>query len=203
MKSNKTLLGTGAFAAIAASLCCITPVLALIAGTTGLASSLSWLNPFRPYLIGIAILALGFAWYQKLKPIKEGPDCVCETEEKTSFLQTRTFLGIVTIFAVLMIALPFYSEIFYSVPKKEIVYVKPADIETVSLDIKGMDCQACNNEVNGAAMGVNGVLNAKTDYSTGKAMVKIDHSKTSVQAVKKAIEDATPYKVVGETVEKK
>jgi mercuric ion transport protein len=80
MKSDNKLIGTGLLTAITASLCCITPVLALIAGTSGIASTFSWIEPFRPYLIGLTILVLGFAWYQKLKPQKE-IDCECETDE--------------------------------------------------------------------------------------------------------------------------
>lgn len=64
MKTDKKLIGAGLLTAIAASLCCITPVLALVAGTSGLASTFSWLEPFRPYFIGLTILVLGFAWYQ-------------------------------------------------------------------------------------------------------------------------------------------
>lgn len=60
-------MGAGLISAIAASLCCITPVLALVAGSSGIAAGFSWLEPARPYLIGITILVLGFAWYQKLK----------------------------------------------------------------------------------------------------------------------------------------
>ena len=86
MKTDNKLIGAGLLTAIAASLCCITPVLALIAGTSGLASTFSWLEPFRPYFIGLTILVLGFAWYQKLKPKKQ-IDCNCETEEKPKFIQ--------------------------------------------------------------------------------------------------------------------
>ena len=71
MKTDNKLIGAGLLTAIAASLCCITPVLALIAGTSGLASTFSWLEPFRPYFIGLTILVLAFAWYQKLKPQKK------------------------------------------------------------------------------------------------------------------------------------
>ena len=71
MKSENKLIGAGLLTAITASLCCITPVLALIAGTSGIASTFSWIEPFRPYLIGLTILVLGFAWYQKLKSQKE------------------------------------------------------------------------------------------------------------------------------------
>ena len=45
--SSKAVAGVGLFAAIAASLCCITPVLVLLAGASGAASSLSWLEPAR------------------------------------------------------------------------------------------------------------------------------------------------------------
>ena len=48
MKTDKKLIGAGLLTAFAASLCCITPVLALVAGTSGLASSFSWLEPARP-----------------------------------------------------------------------------------------------------------------------------------------------------------
>ena len=82
MRSNKKLAGAGLVTAIAASLCCITPVLALIAGTSGIASTFSWLEPFRPYLIGLTVLVLGFAWYQKLKPqLQEEIECACEDDD--------------------------------------------------------------------------------------------------------------------------
>lgn len=116
MKSGNRLAGLGIFTAISASLCCITPVLALLAGTSGFASTFSWLDPFRPYLIGLTVLVLGFAWFQKLKP-KKPIDCNCETTEKTPFIQTKTFLGIVTVFAGLMLAFPTYAHIFF--PKTE------------------------------------------------------------------------------------
>lgn len=90
MKTDNKLIGTGLLTAIAASLCCITPVLALIAGTSGLVSTFSWLEPFRPYFIGLTILVLGFAWYQKLKP-QEQIDCNCKTEEKPKFIQKKHF----------------------------------------------------------------------------------------------------------------
>ena len=104
MKSENKLIGASLLTAITASLCCITPVLALIAGTSGIASTFSWIEPFRPYLIGLTTLILGFTWHQKLKPEKE-IDCVCETDEKPKFIQSKNFLGIVTIFVIVILAL--------------------------------------------------------------------------------------------------
>ena len=133
-KSNKALIGTGIISAIAASLCCITPVLALIAGASGMASSFSWMEDLRPYLFGITIVVLGFAWYQKLKPEKkEDIQCACEEDDKPSFWQSRKFLVIVTLFAALMLAFPYYSSVFYPDNKKEVVIVNASDIQTLHL----------------------------------------------------------------------
>ena len=122
-KSSNTAAYTAIISAIAASICCITPVLALIAGTSGIASTFSWVEPLRPYLIGLTLLVLAFAWYQKLKPkSRQEIDCACEDDEKPSFLQSKKFLGIVTIFAAVMLTFPYYSGIFY--PNTEIVWMK-------------------------------------------------------------------------------
>jgi mercuric ion transport protein len=90
MKSDNKVVTVGILTAISASLCCITPVLALIAGTSGIASTFSWIEPFRPYFIGLTVLVLGFAWYQKLKPKKQ-VDCECETDEKPSLFNQNHF----------------------------------------------------------------------------------------------------------------
>ena len=76
----------GLFSAIVASLCCITPVLALFSGATGVASTFSWIEPYRPVLIGLTLLTLGFAWYQKIKSLPQDIDCVCG-DDKPKFIQ--------------------------------------------------------------------------------------------------------------------
>ncbi len=111
MKSNTKLISTGVLTAIASSLCCITPILGIIAGTSSMTVNFNWIEPFRPYFIGLTILILGLAWYQKLKNKIE---CNCESEEKPKFIQTKMFLGIITVFALIMMTFPYYSDTFYS-----------------------------------------------------------------------------------------
>ncbi len=192
--SNK-LLGAGILSAVAASLCCITPVLALIAGSSGIAASFSWLEPARLYLIGIAILVLGFAWYQKLKPKKADQiDCDCEEDEKPSFLQSKKFLGIVTIFAVIMLAFPYYSYIFYPETKTNVVIVNAADIQQAQLDISGMTCTGCEEHIKHAVAQLPGYIEATANYEKSNATVKFDKSKSTIDDVLAAI-DETGYKV--------
>ncbi|WP_430468459.1 mercuric transport protein MerTP [Winogradskyella ouciana] len=191
-KSNK-FLGVGILTAITASLCCITPVLALIAGTSGVASTFAWIEPFRPYLIGLTIVVLLFAWYQKLKPEKE-IDCECETDEKPKFMQSKTFLGIVTAFAIVMMAFPYYSSMLYPKTEKQIIIVDESNIKTTEYKISGMTCASCEAHVNHEVNKLNGIVNSKISYENGNAIIEFDETKTNELEIEKAI-NATGYKV--------
>ncbi len=193
MKSDNKLIGAGLLTAITASLCCITPVLALIAGTSGIASTFSWIEPFRPYLIGLTLLVLGFAWYQKLKPRKE-IDCECETDEKPKFIQSKKFLGIVTAFAIVMLAFPYYSGIFYPKTEKQIMIVDKSKISTTEFKISGMTCGSCEEHVNHEVNKLNGIVNSKASYENGNAIIEFDRTKTNENEIEKAI-NSTGYKV--------
>ena len=193
MKTDNKLIGTGIFTAIAASLCCITPILALIAGTNGLASTFSWLEPFRPYFIGLTILVLGFAWYQILKPKKQ-IDCNCDTEEKPKSIQSKMFLGIVTVFAIVMLAFPYYSSIFYPKTEKQIIVVDKSNVQKAEFTISGMTCTSCEANVNHEVNKLTGIINSTTSYDNGKTVVAFDNSKTNIAEIEKAI-NSTGYSV--------
>lgn len=200
MRTENKLIGAGLLTAVTASLCCMTPVLAMIAGASGIASTFSWIEPFRPYLIGLTILVLGFAWYQKLKPRKK-VDCECGTDdlsdgkaEKPRFMQSKTFLGIVTAFAVVMMAFPYYSGIFYPNKAKQIILVGESDIKTTEFKISGMTCASCEEHVDHEVNKLNGIVNSKASYKNGNAIIEFDKTKTNETEIERAI-NSTGYKV--------
>jgi len=193
MKTNKGILGAGVISAIAAYLCCITPVLALIAGTSGLAASFSWIEPIRPYLLLFTVLVLGFAWYQKLKPKKV--DCDCETLENSSFFQTKIFLFLVTIFAVLMSLFPYYSAVFYPSSEKQIVIIEKQNVQKIRIEVSGMTCEACEQTINYSVNKLEGIISSEASYENGTATVTYDRTKTSQKQIKKAINE-TGYDAV-------
>lgn len=193
MKIDNKLIGTGLLTAIAASLCCITPVLALIAGTSGLASAFSWLEPFRPYFIGLTILVLGFAWYQKLKQKKQ-IDCNCDTEEKPTFIHTKMFLGIVTSFSIVMLAFPYYSSIFYSKTEKQIIVMDKSNVQKIEFTISGMTCRSCEEHVNHEVNKLKGIINSNASFKNGNAIIEFDNSKTNISEIENAIK-STGYSV--------
>lgn len=194
MKSNnKGILGIGVLSAIGASLCCITPLLALISGTSGLASTFSWLEPFRPYLIGITVLVLGFAWYQKLKP-KKAMECDCETQEKTKFIQSKTFLLIVTVFAILMTVFPYYGKLFYPTTKNKIEMITKENAKTITLEIDGMTCTSCESHVVHNLNELGGISKVSASYENANAVVTFDKSKTTIEEIENAV-NTTGYTV--------
>ncbi len=193
MKSENKLISSGLLTAITASLCCITPVLALIAGTSGIASTFSWIEPFRPYLIGVTILVLGIAWYQKLKHQKE-INCECDTDNKLKFIQSKTFLGIVTVFAFVMLAFPYYSKIFYPNTEKQIIVVDKSNIKATEFKISGMTCASCEEHLNHEVNKLNGIVNSKASYENENAIIEFDRTKTNEAEIEKAI-NSTGYKV--------
>jgi copper chaperone CopZ len=193
MHRDKKYIWTSILTAIGASLCCITPLLALISGASGMASAFSWLEPLRPYLIGITVLVLVFAWYQKLKP-KNEIECDCESDEKPKFVQTKTFLGLVTGFAILMLAFPYYGSMFYPKTEKEIIVVSKENIQKVNIDINGMTCNSCEEHVNHTVNKLDGILNVESSYENGSSGIEFDKSKTNIEEIEKAI-NSTGYTV--------
>ena len=192
MKTEKKLIGAGLLTAIASSLCCITPILAIVAGSSGIASTFSWLEPFRPYFIGMTVLVLGFAWYQKLKP-QQQIDCNCETNQKQNFMQTKSLLGSITVISVLLLSFPSYAHIFVPKTKITAIVTSTSKIQKVEFTIKGLTCSGCEHHVKTEISKLKGIVEVIVSYEKGNAIVKFDNKQTSIEQIEKAI-NSTGYK---------
>jgi mercuric ion transport protein len=190
--SNKALL-TGFIAALAASSCCIPPVIAFVAGISGATTSLSWMEPFRPYLIGLTIIALAYAWYAHLKS-KQADDCGCAIE-KPKFYQTKGFLIGMTIFAVVSISFPYYSHIFF-ITDKPSMETPSSGVREITISIEGMTCTGCESHVNGIVNALEGIFESTASFEKGEATVTYDQSKVSKEQIGNAINEATGYKIL-------
>ena len=109
--ANKKILSI-ITATIVASLCCITPVLAVLAGASGLASTFSWMEPYHNYLVILTLFILSYAWWDKLKPQKD-IDCACD--EKPGFFSGKLFLALVTVFVILILTFPQWGYSYFEV----------------------------------------------------------------------------------------
>ena len=180
--------------AFASSLCCITPLLALVSGGLGsIAGSLTWLESVRPYTIALSVGTLGWAWYVQLKP--KPATCACDTV-RSPFWQTKRFLGLMTVLSLLVLAFPVYSgwqgqhnELTSSQtrqsPNQKIAYVT----------IKGMTCSGCEQHVKTEITKLKGITDVHVSYAQANAVVRFNPGQTSVDAIRKAVA-TTGYKVV-------
>lgn len=191
---QRTLISTGLFSAIAASLCCITPILALVAGTSGAVSSFAWIAPFRPYLVILTIGVLGFAWFPKLKPSTiEVDSCGCEVE-KPKFIQSKTFLGIVTLFAVFMLSLPYLMGSLNQSSNSQVNLIASRNLSKREFQITGMTCESCEQHITHAINKLPGIGKTVVSYKEASAVVEYDSSKVTANQLIAAI-NATGYKV--------
>ncbi len=197
MKANaKSILGVGTLAAFTASLCCIAPLVALIAGVGGAAATFSFLEPLHPYLTVITIGAIGLAWYQTLKPAKAHA-CGCETEERKPFIASKAFLGLVTVFAVLMLTFPSYAHIFYPESGQQTASLVQQSAKKVEFKVKGMTCSGCEKHVESQVSKLPGVVQVKASYDKSNTVVEFEPAKVTVADLQKAI-DSTGYKAVSQ-----
>jgi len=192
-------IAAGLLGAVGASLCCITPVVAVLAGSSSLASSFSFLEPFRPYLVALTLLVLAYAWWDKLRTKEPELECACETEDvKTSFFYSTKFLAGVTVFALVMLSFPYWGDALIRPNQqnlsKEITY-KMADIK-----IEGMTCKACEATVESVAAKIDGLGHIQASAVNKNAVVLYDPTKTSPDEIAKTIAK-TGYKPVAYTDE--
>lgn len=114
-KTNASLIG-GLFAGIAASACCVGPLLLLLLGFSGAwVSHLTALEPYRPILVGLAFIAL-FMAYLRIYRVKSEQHCepgkACAMPENTR-LYKRLFLGVVMVVMVSIVS-PYFIPIIFA-----------------------------------------------------------------------------------------
>lgn len=186
--STHTTWLSGLIAALATSLCCIAPVIAVLGGISGIASAFSWIEPFRPYLTGFTVVVFAFAWYQQLrKNAVKTESCDCNGKPEP-FLKSQKFLLAVTLLSAVLIAFPYYSSGLYGAPKQSSAAAsQQSNLKWVQLTVKGMGCADCTRHIDGTLSKVPGVVKANTSFEKAQTTVSFDPQKTSADSLKSKI----------------
>ncbi|MBI1939939.1 MAG: hypothetical protein HYS33_00365, partial [Acidobacteria bacterium] len=139
-------LGGAVLAAVTASLCCILPIVAVIAGVSGFAAS-QFFEQWRPYLLAVTfgLLALGFYLsYRRAPKVACEPGSVCARPGFGKW--HRRVLWLATDFVALFATFPYYSGwVVRAVAGtgQPAANVSQAATKNMVLTIEGMDCPAC------------------------------------------------------------
>lgn len=111
--ANTTLIG-GAVAALAASACCLGPLVLVSLGIGGAwMSNLTMLEPYRPIFIGIALVFMVFA-YRKIYSAKPADICLPDTlcAQPQTNRNYRVIFWIVSVLVIIALLYPYFVTIF-------------------------------------------------------------------------------------------
>jgi copper chaperone CopZ len=186
------IFGGSLIAAGAASLCCILPVLATVAGAGAIAAGAVF-DRWRPYLLGLTglLLAGGFVLAWRDRRTACAPGSLCATKPMSRW--NSIALGILATSVVALAAFPYYSGAVARLVVRQpgpALAVASANLSTVAFQVPDMDCPACAVALSAAFRTLPGVVDAKLDVDSRKAEVTFDRSAENVAALKKVITDA-------------
>lgn len=110
--SARTGLIGAILAGIAASLCCVGPLVVLLLGIGGAwVASLSKLEPFRPLFIAITLGFLGYAFYKVYKPVSISAcsvDGACA--QPGAERRNKLMLWTIAVLILALLAFPYYGQ---------------------------------------------------------------------------------------------
>ncbi len=179
-KKSRWGIAGAVIGAVAASLCCIGPLVVLALGLGGAwVGTLTALEPYRPFFIVLAVAALGFAWYTiyfKPQPAcKPGEACEVSANQR----RNRILLWIVTLLVLGLIGFPYL--IGPSSSNAAAATAGPARVEKVTLKVSGMTCGSCALGVESSLKATEGVLHVQVTLDPPYAVVEYDPTKITLE----------------------
>jgi copper chaperone CopZ len=186
------IFGGSLVAAVAASLCCILPVLAAMTGTGAAAAGLVF-DRWRPYLLILSGLLLAgglfLAWLDHKKACAPGSICSARQMGRSNSIA----LGILAASVVAMAAFPHYSGAIARLVVRQpppLPALASANLSTAAFQVPDMDCPACAVALSAAFRKQPGVVEVKLDVDSHMAVLTFDRSTENIAALKKVITDA-------------
>jgi copper chaperone CopZ len=169
--SSWTLAG-GVLAGVAASLCCIGPLLSLGLGLGSFAAA-AWFAQWRPVLLGVTFVLLGLAWYLTYRrPKADCEDGSCARPPGKA-ARLSLWIGIlVALAAAIYPSLPAAHHRINAAP------VASSDAK-FSVLIPSMDCPPCAAGIEASLSRAPGVKQAVVNYDTKAAVLVYDPAVTS------------------------
>jgi len=191
---QKAFIGASLFAAIAASLCCVLPIVFALGGFAIVGAS-AFFESLRSYFLIATSGMLGISFYLAYRKPKSAcePGSACARPQVNRF--ERIGLWIATVLVIAFAAFPYYSgtvaNFLLSDGSVKASAAQPAKaVEHVTLAVRGMYCPACAKGVETKLMNLAGVREARVSYEQGRAEIVYDSRTVKPEQLEKAIRDA-------------
>lgn len=192
-RAKRLTLGGAVVAALAASSCCIGPLVLAALGIGG-AGALAAVGAYRPYILtATAVLLAGgfYLTYRKPRGVVSGGDtCGCERPSPKAGRVGKMGLWIATALVVLFAGAP--SLIAWAADRGHAATVATAPgapVEHATILVQGMDCEACAVHIRGALAKVGGLHDMTVDRGAQTITVAYEPASGRLQAYVAAIND--------------
>ena len=174
----------GMLSALAASVCCLGPVLLVVLGLGSLGFG-AFLGRYHWWFIGAALVLLTYAWRTYLR---EARRCRTEACEMVQGKTTRTILFLASIVVVVFVGLNVYTYASQSgqAPEPPIASVKDG-LASVVIPVEGMTCFTCEFSVESGVKKLPGIVSVDAKTSERAAHVSYDPTKVTLDAIIAAI----------------
>jgi copper chaperone CopZ len=179
MKVEKLTVFGAMFAAFAASLCCVLPLLFAVLGLGAFGAAAAFATA-RPFLLGAAALLLAFGFFRAY--FRRGGDCAPDMQCAVKPVNRAGRVGLVLASAVALgFALaPYYTGLVArklltsNAQTSDAKAAAPAAVAQVKFKITGMTCAGCADTIKAALEKTVGVARAEVSYERGEAIVVYD-----------------------------
>ncbi len=189
---DKAFIGASLVAGIAASLCCILPIVFALAGA-GIVGASAFFAAWRPYLLGTTFLLLGLGFYFAYGKPKHACEPGSACEKPAAHKMGRIGLWVAAVVVLIVAAFPYYSEavakLLLSSKAPETTVAAPR-VDRASFAVEGMDCTACATAIEKKLKDLDGVKSAIVSYEQKRATVEFDANKVTITQLEQAIQDA-------------
>lgn len=197
MKKENVFIGGAIFAAIASSLCCVLPLIAVVFGL-GAFGAASAFETLRPYMLVLAFAALAFSFYSiYFRREKCGEGEACATKPVNKINQLFLWVGLLAISAFALA--PYYTRYLMASanqsPQSSSEAMPAASSEenqankTVIIEVEGMTCAGCEPHINETLKKLNGVASAEASYQNKNVKVVFNPKQITLEQIKKAIDE--------------
>ncbi|HEV8158975.1 MAG TPA: mercuric transporter MerT family protein [Pyrinomonadaceae bacterium] len=198
MKNENVFIGGAVFAAIASSLCCVLPLVAVVFGL-GAFGAASAFKTLRPYLLVLVFAALAFSFYRvyfRREDCAEGDACATKPVSKINQLFLWGGVLVILTFALAPYYTGYLAAAAYQPRQPLAAPEMPAAAETESLadktvviDVEGMTCEGCAAHINETLKKLNGVVSAVANYPKKNVKVVFNPKQITLEQIKKAIDE--------------
>lgn len=215
---EKVFMGGAVLAAVAASLCCILPVVAIVFGL-GAFGAAAIFESLRPYLLAVVFAALAFSFYRiYLRREECGEGQACSTKPVGRFNQIVFWVATSAVIGIA--AFPYYSgsivsaldngqpqaavmgnsvlasevpgegPVVQNVTFTEAIEAESQNRKTIVIAVEGMTCEGCAAQIGVALKRIKGVISAEASYPKKNVTVVYNPKQVTVERIRQGIHDA-------------